>query len=311
MCTPSFIAARSLSATGLRLPYKTASHTVAESRRLEREPYGNAPRTTPKQNFDGRSTSCPSALARRCCIGLGTTRSSPAPSPARKGGACPMMAAHREGGRTSCCTFPEAWDKFTGVYGRSIVRPATEYEVHDPLPGDRGEPGAAAERPSDAIAEHQASRVGRAEREQAAGRRRSSSAASSPRRRPPRRRRKRRLRITGGHIDLSEAIDEHKTAARSRRSREADGVRLDWLFESTLVCRRTSSRGRARDEPPPQEFDFDSAEAELTRLRSANPPSGRSKMISGTTQPGVRASSIRTAATMSTSGSSPRRRSGP
>ena len=74
---------------------------------------------------------------------------------------------------------------------------------------------------------------------------------------PPR---KRRLRITGGHIDLSAAIDEHRNAARSRRSREAEGVGLDWLFESTLVLPEDFDQQPAADE----EFDFDGAEAQLT-----------------------------------------------
>jgi hypothetical protein len=179
---------------------------------------------------------------------------------ASKDGACPMMAAHREGGRTSCCTFPEAWDKFCGVHGRSIVRPATEYEVMilcqeieaslQPMPNVL----------SDAIAEYQASRVGSVEREQvevaAAQERRVVAAQEAAA--PPR---KRRLRITGGHIDLSEAIDEHKTTARSRRSREAEGVGLDWLFESTLVLPEDFDQENFADE----KFDFDSAEAELTR----------------------------------------------
>lgn len=184
---------------------------------------------------------------------------------ASKDGACPMMAAHREGGRTSCCTFPEAWDKFCGVHGRAIVRPATEYEVMilcreieaslEPTPNVL----------SDAIAEYQASRLGRVEHEQA------EFAAAQERRlvaalqdaAPPR---KRRLRITGGHIDLGEAIDEHKTAARTRRSREADGVGLDWLFESTLVLPEDFEKETFADEAPGAEgFDFDSAEAELAR----------------------------------------------
>ncbi len=181
-----------------------------------------------------------------------------------KDGACPMMAAHREGGRTSCCTFPEAWDRFCGVHGRDIVRPATEYEVMilcqeleaslQPLPNVL----------SDAIAEFQASRMGRVEREQveaAAGQERRLVAAQEAAA-PPR---KRRLRITGGHIDLGEAIEEHRTTARSRRSREAEGVGLDWLFESTLVLPEDFDEETFADKAPAEEFDFDSAETELTR----------------------------------------------
>ena len=182
---------------------------------------------------------------------------------AAKNGACPMMVAHREGGRTSCCTFPEAWDKFTGVYGRQIVREATEYEVQIlceeieaslvPLPNVL----------SDAIAEHQA--IVQARMQDA------EIAAQQPVVEPqetPAPRRKRRLRITGGHLDLSEAIDEHKSAARSRRSREADDLGIDWLFEETLVLPEDFGQTPAAEpEAPAQagEFDFDAAEAQLTR----------------------------------------------
>jgi hypothetical protein len=33
----------------------------------------------------------------------------------RKGGVCPMLAAHRNGGRTSLASFARAWDRYTGV----------------------------------------------------------------------------------------------------------------------------------------------------------------------------------------------------
>lgn len=45
----------------------------------------------------------------------------------RQGGVCPMLAAHRNGGRTSFATFAQAWDRYTGASKRS--RPATEREV--------------------------------------------------------------------------------------------------------------------------------------------------------------------------------------
>jgi hypothetical protein len=143
-------------------------------------------------------------------------------------GACPMMVAHREGGRTSCCTFPEAWDKFTGVYGRSIIREATPYEVQilceeiedslQPVPNVL----------SDAIAEHQAIVAARRQEAQISAQEpvvehEEEAPAAAPRR-------KRRLRITGGHLDLSAAIDEHKSAARDRRSREAEDLGIEWLF---------------------------------------------------------------------------------
>ena len=45
----------------------------------------------------------------------------------RNGGVCPMLAAHRNGGRTSLASFAHAWDRYTGV--RRRARPATEREL--------------------------------------------------------------------------------------------------------------------------------------------------------------------------------------
>ena len=43
------------------------------------------------------------------------------------GGVCPMLAAHRNGGRTSLASFARAWDRYTGAfYG---PRPATDREL--------------------------------------------------------------------------------------------------------------------------------------------------------------------------------------
>ncbi|MCW3012574.1 MAG: hypothetical protein JWO90_2978, partial [Solirubrobacterales bacterium] len=44
----------------------------------------------------------------------------------RDGGVCPMLAAHRCGGRTSFISFARAWDAFTGV---KRARRATEREL--------------------------------------------------------------------------------------------------------------------------------------------------------------------------------------
>jgi hypothetical protein len=46
----------------------------------------------------------------------------------RQGGVCPMLAAHRNGGRTSLASFARAWDSYTGV--RRRPRPATDRELH-------------------------------------------------------------------------------------------------------------------------------------------------------------------------------------
>jgi hypothetical protein len=47
----------------------------------------------------------------------------------RSGGVCPMLAAHRNGGRTSLASFARAWDHYTGVRGRR-ARPATDRELN-------------------------------------------------------------------------------------------------------------------------------------------------------------------------------------
>ena len=44
----------------------------------------------------------------------------------RDGGVCPMLAAHRRGGRTSLASFAHAWDRYTGA---RRARPATEREL--------------------------------------------------------------------------------------------------------------------------------------------------------------------------------------
>src|SRR4051794_8931858 len=44
----------------------------------------------------------------------------------RHGGMCPMLAAHRHGGRTSFVSFAHAWDRFAGA---KRARRATEREL--------------------------------------------------------------------------------------------------------------------------------------------------------------------------------------
>jgi len=36
----------------------------------------------------------------------------------KDGGVCPMLAAHRRGGRTNLASFARAWDRYTGAAGR-------------------------------------------------------------------------------------------------------------------------------------------------------------------------------------------------
>jgi hypothetical protein len=45
----------------------------------------------------------------------------------RRGGVCPMLAAHRHGGRTDLLAFAHAWDRFCGA---KRPRTATEREVY-------------------------------------------------------------------------------------------------------------------------------------------------------------------------------------
>lgn len=174
-------------------------------------------------------------------------------------GACPMMAAHRAGGRTSVCSFPQAWDTFCGVAGRRIVRPATEYEVQilrREIEASLG-PAAPGEL-STAIHEYQVGIEARRAADVAAEQQQRLAEQELPA--EPRRR---RLRITGGErIDLGEAIAEHMTTARSRRSREAENTGLDWLFEETLVLPDDFGQ-QAADEPAERDFDFDAAEGDL------------------------------------------------
>ena len=46
----------------------------------------------------------------------------------RDGGICPMLAAHRQGGRTNLASFARAWDRYTGAKG-GHPRPASEREL--------------------------------------------------------------------------------------------------------------------------------------------------------------------------------------
>jgi hypothetical protein len=44
----------------------------------------------------------------------------------KRGGVCPMLAAHRRGGRTDLAAFAKAWDHYTGVGVRSRIASARE-----------------------------------------------------------------------------------------------------------------------------------------------------------------------------------------
>jgi hypothetical protein len=171
-------------------------------------------------------------------------------------GVCPMLAAHREGGRTSCVAFPEAWDRFTGVYGRAICRQATEYEVNILRQEIVASLEPVASPLAEAIAEHTAMVEGR--------RRRDRLFAGTPvdlgeaiHEHESARRRDRLF--AGDPIDLGGAIEEFKSAARRRRSDEATETGLDWLFEETLVLPEDFDAATE----PEVEFDFDAAEGDV------------------------------------------------
>jgi len=209
----------------------------------------------------------PERTRKAMLVGLGNNTVITGAFAASGQGACPMMAAHREGGRTSCCTFPEAWDKFTGVYGRHIVREATPYEIQILCEEIEASlvPAPHTSDLADAIAEHQAMLEARRREAEVvapavAEREEEQAPAPAP---APAPRRKRRLRITGGHVDLSEAINEHKSAARNRRSREAEDLGIDWLFEQTLVL--PDDFNAQSDPAQTAGVDFDAAETPVAR----------------------------------------------
>jgi hypothetical protein len=75
----------------------------------------------------------------------------------REGGVCPMLAAHRNGGRTSFLSFARAWDAFART---ESVRPATERELavlEDLLVASLADDLEGASDLAAAIAEHKAS----------------------------------------------------------------------------------------------------------------------------------------------------------
>jgi hypothetical protein len=86
----------------------------------------------------------------------------------RQGGICPMLAAHRHGGRTNFISFARAWDRFAGVKRArradrrelGVLRSHLEASLmadHIQLPSL-----------AEAIADHQSAARGRREREAAA-----------------------------------------------------------------------------------------------------------------------------------------------
>ncbi len=86
----------------------------------------------------------------------------------RDGGVCPMLAAHRNGGRTSFASFAEAWDRYTRAddgarraTNREVRALKTMLEASIATEGER-EPNFLA----GAIAAHRTSQIRRARREE-------------------------------------------------------------------------------------------------------------------------------------------------
>jgi hypothetical protein len=59
--------------------------------------------------------------------GIGSNRIIAGAYTDREGGVCPMLAAHRHGGRTALASFARAWDRYTHAHGRP--RSATGREL--------------------------------------------------------------------------------------------------------------------------------------------------------------------------------------
>jgi hypothetical protein len=116
----------------------------------------------------------------------------------KSGGVCPMLGAHRRGGRCDLAEFARAWDNYTGVR-TGEARPATDRELrtlesmlehslaHEPGPTDLGW----------AIAEFKAAR-------------------------------RRRLEAPG-RVDLADAVEEVKASRRRRAAEAARRLGLGWL----------------------------------------------------------------------------------
>jgi len=202
-------------------------------------------------------------------------------------GVCPMLAAHREGDRVRCMSFPEAWDRFTGVHGRCITRPASQGEVltlklqlaESLAAGRAGRAGEFAA----VIAEHEATvaanrQFAAVEAEVAAHE--AQVAARQAQREAERRdeaRRERRRRENGGFVaDFAGAINEHLSIARDRRGREATETGLDWLFEETLVLPEDFDRDVAAQSGHGEAETFDFSREPVTVVP---PPRSRGRSI--------------------------------
>jgi hypothetical protein len=142
----------------------------------------------------------------------------------RSGRVCPMLAAHRHGGRTNLASFARAWDRYTGAGRRP--RPATEREMntlramleaslwHDDTASDL----------KAAAAEHRAA-LGRRGGGEPRGE--SEPADTGERDRTPELRRRPGwawLRVFRRYDEYEAALDELEAARRAAREREPEHV---------------------------------------------------------------------------------------
>jgi hypothetical protein len=137
MCTPSFICKFPFKG-GNPLPAARACHTLG-AHRLGIGWMAKEGGAQPMRNRH-RHTSSPVERLRLAidCLPVGTREAMLAGVRANpriiagayvdgEGGVCPMLAAHRAGGRTDLLSFARSWDRFTRATRGS--RPATEREV--------------------------------------------------------------------------------------------------------------------------------------------------------------------------------------
>ena len=87
-------------------------------------------------------------------VWAGTSGSSSAPTSTSEGGVCPMLAAHRRGGRTDFLSFARSWDRFTRAGKRKRAATARELAHPDRPAGGQPRERFAGSELDRAIAEH-------------------------------------------------------------------------------------------------------------------------------------------------------------
>jgi hypothetical protein len=85
-------------------------------------------RRTPAERLRHAVQALPRHTKEAMLRGLGGSRIIVGAYADKRGGVCPMLAAHRAGGRTDMDTFARAWDQYTGADPRR-PRTASRHEV--------------------------------------------------------------------------------------------------------------------------------------------------------------------------------------